>query len=220
MIDLIDNYVNSKSDAFQEKLQEINTQMYFVLQMFDQKNEALKKARANSIFYINRNILRIYQLPDYSSSSNYINACINSLSDEIESSNLLDYKDCLHYLRGLFLFCIGQINESFQDFYKIESRELFPKQLLTDEIWASLNYMEKESILEEDFYKHALDYKKMEDAKKICHFMHQKSVGLEVTLHFESLENLSFNEFSQKLDMLEIRIDIDTTHRLVIYSIY
>lgn len=89
--------------------------------------------------------------------------------------------------------------------------------MLTDEIWSSLNYLEKESILKEDFYKHALDFKKMEDAKKMSHFMHQKSMSLGVVISdFETLEILSFNEFSQKLDMLEIRIDIDTTHRLVI----
>lgn len=71
MIDLIDNYVNSKNDTFSEKLQEINTQMYFVLQMFDKKNKSF---------------LKIYQLPELSAanSSNFISDCIDSISDEIE----------------------------------------------------------------------------------------------------------------------------------------
>lgn len=100
------------------------------------------------------------------------------------------------------------------DFYLIESRELFPMALLVDDIWISLNFMQKELITSEDFYKNSADYKKMEDPSvKKNMLVRQNTLDL-IEEEFETFENLTMSEFSKKLDALEIIIDIDTTSRL------
>ena len=71
------------------------------------------------------------------------------MTDEIERSNLLAYQDCLLYLRALFYFSTGKIKESFEDFYSIDSKEIFPINLIEDEIWSSMNTLVNQNSFEE-----------------------------------------------------------------------
>ena len=97
----------------------------------------------------------------------------------------------------------------------IESKELFPKTLLADEIWITLNFKQKEMIMDEELYKNSLDYKKMEDdTKKLSPLMYQNSIGNAEDEEYEFLDNLTMSEFNNRLDNLEIRVDIDTASRL------
>jgi hypothetical protein len=116
-------------------------------------------------------------------------------------------------LRGLFKYCLGQVRESFEDLYSIESRELFPRALLVDDIWSSLNFMHKEQLTGEHFYKTAPDYKKMDDPNIKKNLARSSSIE-QVGEDCEQVENLTLTEFSKKLEALEIIVDIDTTSRL------
>ncbi len=99
----------------------------------------------------------------------------------------------MHYLRALFYYSNGKLKESFKDFFLIDSKDLFPKQLINYELWPSLNIMQKETIKEQEFYKNCLEYKRIEDeeqTKKFSHLCHQTN----------SLENINEDtEFSENL---------------------
>lgn len=78
-------------------------------------------------------------------------------------ANLLSYKDCLLYLRGLYYVLLNKLLDGFRDFYSIESNNLFPKQLIQDEIYANLSQTQKEYLKEQDFYRTASEFKKICD---------------------------------------------------------
>ncbi len=108
----------------------------------------------------------------------------------LKLSNLLAYKDCLLYLRALFHLSTGKIKEAFKDFYSIDSNEVFPKTFITEELWVSLSFAQKESIKADDFYRNSLEYKKISDeSNKFAHLTHQTSLEC-IEEEYEILDNL------------------------------
>ena len=100
------------------------------------------------------------------------------------------YKDCLLYLRALFYLGTGKVKEAFKDFYSIDSNEVFPKAFITEELWVSLSFAQKESIKAEDFYKNSLEYKKISDeSNKFAHLTHQTSLE-RIEEEYDILDNL------------------------------
>ena len=114
----------------------------------------------------------------------------------------------------------------------IESNELFPKNLLVDEIAPQLSVLQIEMIKEQNFYKSSSDYRKIADKEK-----HLSLSSIDILENeFEILDDLSlysdnfiikhkiietncflikdFAEFCKRLDQIEVRIDLDTTERL------
>ncbi len=117
------------------------------------------------------------------------------MTDEIERSNLLAYQDCLLYLRALFYFSTGKIKESFEDFYSIDSKEIFPINLIEDEIWSSLSPSQKEMIKEEKFYKNSFEYKKIaQTIGKKNTLVNQNSIE-ELQKSYVDLEDLCLKLF-------------------------
>lgn len=60
---------------------------------------------------------------------------------------------------------INQIKEGFKDFYSIESCELFPKNLIIDEIWPSLSVPQQDRIRRQTFYQFSAESKKIEQSE-------------------------------------------------------
>jgi hypothetical protein len=61
---------------------------------------------------------------------------------------------------------MGKLKDSFEDFYAIESKELFPRSLIIDQIWPSLNMVQKEMIKTQKFYLNATEHKRLNDNPK------------------------------------------------------
>ena len=75
--------------------------------------------------------------------------------------------------------------------------------------------MQREQIIEEDFYKNSLEYKKMEDpSQKKTHLFHNQTSTDSSCEEFEYIENLTLSDMVKKLDLYEIRPDSDSTSRL------
>ncbi len=123
----------------------------------------------------------------------------------------------------MLYLCLDQPINAFADLYSIESKDLFPRQLLLDEVWPSLYFIQRDLITESAFYKNSTDpIRQLEDSNttttatktKFPQFMHQNLSCDLLMEEYELCEDLSLADFTAKLDTLEIRIDIETTDRL------
>jgi hypothetical protein len=117
--------------------------------------------------------------------------------------------------------CLDQPIDAFADLYSIQSKDLFPRQLLLDEVWPSLYFIQRDLITESAFYKNSKDpIRQLDDSNttatktKFPQFMHQNLSCDLLMEDYELCEDLSLADFTAKLDTLEIRIDIETPDRL------
>lgn len=99
----------------------------------------------------------------------------------------------MHYLRGLFYLSISKVKEGFADFYSIELNELFPKNLINDEIVPSLTQIQKDYLNEQSFYKNSSEYKHISYSPTNNFIMHLTSMEIleEEFVKFEDLSEFS-----------------------------
>lgn len=85
---------------------------------------------------------------------------------------------------------MNKIKEGFNDFYSIEFNNFFPKSLITDEILPTFNDTQKDTIVDQLFYKNCSDFKKVIK-------MSQRSVSIISTIidedEYENFQDLSKN---------------------------
>lgn len=103
---------------------------------------------------------------------------------------MLSHKDCIFYLRALYYLFLNRFLDSFKDFYSIESLNLFPKQLIQDEIYPVLSPNQKEYLKEQDFYKKSSQYKKIYEEHNNKFLASLTSVDL-ISNEYDIIEDLS-----------------------------
>jgi hypothetical protein len=93
-------------------------------------------------------------------------------------------------MRAQFYFAIGRLKDAFSDFYQIESKELFPRSLIVDQIWPTLNSIQKETIKSQSFYANAAEHKRLNENEKKEHMRFINSLNSLDIIQYE-YENLS-----------------------------
>ncbi len=102
------------------------------------------------------------------------------------------YKDCLLYLRGLYSWSIHKWIDGLRDFYSIVTDDLFPKDLLWNEIYPTMNQLQIERFKETDFYKSASEFRKIVADKSHLHASFNAMTSFELLeQEYESLADLS-----------------------------
>jgi hypothetical protein len=69
-----------------------------------------------------------------------------------------------------------------KDFYSIESNDLFPKKLLSEEIFPMLATQHKDQLKEQSFYKNASEFRKIVDEKNENSHLHMSFNATSVEL--------------------------------------
>ena len=101
---------------------------------------------------------------------------------------------------------MNKLVDSFKDFYSIESKEIFPKQLIVEQIWPSLSLLQKESIRDKPFYRNSNEYKKLNDNMG---YMFQTTCSQMDTIDEEENENES-DELSRSFQALSSQPQVQT----------
>lgn len=88
---------------------------------------------------------------------------------------------------------ISKVKEGFADFYSIELNELFPKNLINDEIVPTLTQIQKDYLNEQSFYKNSSEYKHISYSPTNNFIMHLTSMEIleEEFVKFEDLSEFS-----------------------------
>ncbi|RNA08615.1 DENN domain-containing 3-like, partial [Brachionus plicatilis] len=141
---------------------------------------------------------------------------IQDFTNELKNTNILFHKDSILYLRGLYFILINQHIDGFRDFFQIDSKNLFPKELIKENILPFLPISQIEKIKSQDYYISSEDFKKFDDDNENeNNSAFGNSINsLDTFEDIEFLNDLKFDEFTQKLIFLEIRLDNEISRRL------
>ncbi|CAF0739726.1 unnamed protein product [Brachionus calyciflorus] len=136
----IKNITEEKPDLYNHKLKTMKSK----LEKKDSKYEKLEYEVLDLINNFEKQITKIFQIPDNCAK------IIEEITKDLETTHLLPYKDSLYYLRGFFYISINQIKDGFRDLYQIDSKSLFPKDIIQDYILPTLSPNQIEMFQEQN----------------------------------------------------------------------